>query len=64
MDQEQVLGEHLTKLTQNLNHVYSQQHAVLTESAKSLSSHKLYLESHSKKTCLRVYNVELYQMFS
>ena len=54
MGQEQFLGEHLTELSQNLNHVHSQQHAVFAESAKSLSSHKLYLESHSEKACLRV----------
>ena len=62
MGQAQFLGEHLTEHSQNLNHVHLQQPTVFAESAKSLSSHKLYFESHSEKACLRVYNVELYQM--
>ena len=64
MGQEQFLGGHLAELAQNLNHAHSQQHAVFTESVKSLSSYKLYLESHNEKACLRIYNIERYQMLS
>ena len=59
MVQVQFPGEHLIELTQDSNYVHSQQYGVFAESAKSLSSHKLYLESHSGKACLRVYNAEL-----
>ena len=54
MVQVQFSGEHLIELAQDSNYVHSQQHAVFAESTKYLSSHKLYLESHSGKACLGV----------